>query len=147
MYQPTTKRVAFCSRCDQCRILRISRGAVRSQLSRSQSQGPHRSSTRRGARVRESTLASFHILAPGPDTEVTTDFRQWNIVSRRGKISTKRKSSQMQAIDMRLITRTSSTFTYRTSNQAQGPGCGREGQARHDLWPLQKARTQPSYMR
>ncbi|SCZ89836.1 BZ3500_MvSof-1268-A1-R1_Chr1-3g01608 [Microbotryum saponariae] len=32
-----------------------------------------------------------------------------------------------------------------TSNQVQGPGptpgCGREGQARHDLWPLQKART------
>ncbi|SCZ90690.1 BZ3500_MvSof-1268-A1-R1_Chr1-3g02153 [Microbotryum saponariae] len=68
-------------------------------------------------------------LAPGPDAEVTTSFRQWNIVSRRGKISTKRRSSRMQAIDMRLMTRTSSTFP------------------RHDLWPLQKARTQPSYMR
>ncbi|SGY31961.1 BQ5605_C002g01290 [Microbotryum silenes-dioicae] len=34
-----------------------------------------------------------------------------------------------------------------TSVQAQDPGCGRAGQARYELWPLQKARTQPSYMR
>ncbi|SGY16876.1 BQ5605_C012g07017 [Microbotryum silenes-dioicae] len=35
----------------------------------------------------------------------------------------------------------------RTSDQAQDPGYGREGQARNDLWPLQKARTQPSHLR
>ncbi|SCZ91268.1 BZ3500_MvSof-1268-A1-R1_Chr1-2g01297 [Microbotryum saponariae] len=43
----------------------------------------------------------------------------------------------------------SATFpqAYRTFDQAQDPGCGREGQARHDLWPLQKARTKPICLR
>ncbi|SGY26628.1 BQ5605_C018g08753 [Microbotryum silenes-dioicae] len=177
------------------------------------------------------------------DIEVTTDFRQWNIFSGRGKVSTKRRSSQMRAINMRLITSFSSTFAsltrvvsksvqdppcsfsataiskgecsvwiiivlneahshrsllhtgdsksrltrhrfnlfhlgpngscivflvsvmrswrrrgchyhsvtslqaHTTSDQTQAPGCGREVQARHDLWSLQRPRTQPSYMR
>ncbi|SCZ90780.1 BZ3500_MvSof-1268-A1-R1_Chr1-3g02243 [Microbotryum saponariae] len=216
MYQPTTKTVASCSLCDQRRILRISRDAVRSQLSPSQSQGPHRLSSIVDASRRASSRidSDVGLLAHSRhDTEVTTDFRQRNIVSRREESSTKRRSSRMQAINMPLITSFSSTvqdppcafsatavskregsvwtvtvfneshgcqsllhtgdsksrFTrhrsnlfhlgrngfcivflvsvMRTSDQAQGPGCGRAGQARHELWPLQKARTQPNYMR
>ncbi|SCZ91435.1 BZ3500_MvSof-1268-A1-R1_Chr1-2g01406 [Microbotryum saponariae] len=78
-------------------------------------------------------------LAPGPDAEVTTDFRQWNIVSRRGKISEKKEltdAGYRYALDDQNQLDVpchyhSATIpqTYWTSNQTQGPGCGREGQA------------------
>ncbi|SGY74105.1 BQ5605_C005g03341 [Microbotryum silenes-dioicae] len=60
------------------------------------------------------------------DIEVTTDFRQWNIFSGRGKASTIRRSSQMRAINMRLITSFSSTFASLTpvvSKSVQDPPC------------------------
>ncbi|SGY19997.1 BQ5605_C017g08425 [Microbotryum silenes-dioicae] len=214
--------------------------AVRIQLPRSQIQGA--SSIVDASRRASSRSDVGHLPHSRPDIEVTTDFRQWNILSERGAVSTKRRSSQMRAINMRLITSFSSTFArltrvvsksvqdppcsfsataiskgecsvwtiivlneahshrsllhtgdsksrltrhrfnlfhlgpngscivflvsvmrswrrrgyhyhsvtslqaYTTSDQTQVPGCGREVQARHDLWSLQRPRTQPSYM-
>ncbi|SGY45410.1 BQ5605_C001g00281 [Microbotryum silenes-dioicae] len=67
-----------------------------------------------------------HLPHSRPDIEVTTGFRQWNILSERGKVSTKRRSSQMRAINMRLITSFSSTFASLTrvvSKSDQDPPC------------------------
>ncbi|SGY25365.1 BQ5605_C018g08606 [Microbotryum silenes-dioicae] len=65
-----------------------------------------------------------HLPHSRPDIEVTTDFRQWNILSGRGKVS--RRSSQMRAINPRLITSFSSTFASLTgvvSKSVQDPPC------------------------
>ncbi|SGY80438.1 BQ5605_C008g05386 [Microbotryum silenes-dioicae] len=64
-----------------------------------------------------------HLPHSRPDIEVTTDFRQWNIFSGRGKVSTKRRSSQMRAINMRLIT---SFSDNRKSDTRREQECPRE---------------------
>ncbi|SCZ91545.1 BZ3500_MvSof-1268-A1-R1_Chr1-2g01479 [Microbotryum saponariae] len=112
MYQLRTKR-----RCREKSVITVEKSGASSIVD---------ASRRASSRIDVGLLPH---LAPGPDAEVTTDFRQWNIVSRRGKISMKRRSSRMQAIDMRLMTRTSSTFRRPIKRRVRGAGCGREGQA------------------
>ncbi|SGY34231.1 BQ5605_C002g01600 [Microbotryum silenes-dioicae] len=66
---------------------------------------PHRASSIVDATRRASSRSDVgHLPHSRPNIEVTTDFRQWYILSGRGKVSTKRRSLQMRAINMRLIT-------------------------------------------
>ncbi|SGZ28551.1 BQ5605_C027g10370 [Microbotryum silenes-dioicae] len=67
-----------------------------------------------------------HLPHSRPNIELTTAFRRWKILPRSAKVSTKRRSSQKRAIDMRLITSFSSTFASLTrvvSTSVQDPPC------------------------